>query len=197
MANSFVTIQDYSQCLEDLLTKVIKNIQVVYSPVTLIWEQYQKQKDGKIKLPFISFFPGTEYQLDLENVSKPEYDLGRVRRPIDHTHSQKDQTLKVNISYYFEIVAQKRLEAEQILTELLFWFQSNQQITINRNGEEYDFTFLVDPTITDNSNYDNYHEEGMIYRFTVPINVEFHLFRSRMYNTVVKTIIDIKEVNDG
>lgn len=139
---------------------------------------------------------GTEYQLDLEDVSQPEYRIGRIGRNIKEDKTQKDQTLKINLTYYFEIVAQKRLEAEQILTELLFWFQSNQQINIIRNDENYDFTFLVDPTITDNSNYDNYHEEGMIYRFTVPINAEIHVFRSKMYNTVEKTIIDIKEVKD-
>lgn len=197
MANRFVTIQDYSKALEELITKVFKGGSVVYGPIQLVWEQYQKQKDGKITLPFISFFPSTEYTLDLENTSQPDYQLGNLPRFKDDKNLMRDQSIKVNINYYFEIVAQERATAEQLLTELIFWFQRNQQVSLTRDEERFDFTFLVDPTITDNSNYDNYHEEGMIYRFTIPIGTEIYLFRSKLYRKAEKAIIDIKEVNDN
>ena len=90
--------------------------------------------------------------------------------------------------------ATTRLEAEEIMQELLFWLHHNQQVEIEYQGVQLSFSFDLASEIVDNSDLVSYTSNGKLYRYTYGIQIHAVLLRSENYFTVIKPNINVDEL---
>ena len=197
----------YGEALKSLLNKVFSG-DVVLEPVDTAFEYAIKQTDNGLKLPFISIYPNESILLDKKNNAMPSYSEGiQFQNPMvtyndDGSLKGTNQRLAKNVKFLYIIIgyqldvwATTRLEAEQVIQELLFWLYHNQQIDIEYQGVNLSFSFDIGDEIINNSDLMSYNNIGKIYRYTHNIQVHATLLRSENYFTVIKPNIKIEELN--
>lgn len=184
----------YSVALEKLVKSVLKCGSVIYAPIDQVYEMATKQTDNNLKFPFVSFYQQTGYDINWRGTTMPNYNRGRStikQTEKDSRFAINTQSMEITMGYIFEVIAEDRDTVEELLKELLFFFLSQQEVSVKYRDREYLMTFRLDDTFTDNTNLALYSQEGRLYRYSFNIVVSGQLFRSENYFNVCKPIINI------
>lgn len=197
----------YSEALKKLLSEVF-NGSVVMENVDTAFKYAIEQTNNNLKLPFISFYPDNTITLDKKNNAMPSYSEGmQFMNPIvtynedgsvkgfNDRLAKNTQFLYIIIGYQLDVWASTRLEAEQVMQELIFWLHQNQQISIEYQGVKLNFSFDLGNDIVDNSDLVAYINNGKMYRYTYNILLHATLLRSENYFTVIKPNIEVTNFN--
>lgn len=199
----------YSEALQNLFKNVF-NGDVIVKPANESFEYAIKQSENDLKFPFISFYPDNTMYLDNKNNAMPTYTEGmQYQNPMpiyneDGSYKSTNDRLSKNaeylyilIGYQIDIWGTNRYDTETLMKELLFWLLHNQQVISKYNGEDYYFTFSLNPEIVDNSDLTTYQTNGKLYRYTCSIQLQAALIRSENYFTVIKPNIKVEELKDN
>lgn len=202
----FSSFSKYGEALKELLKQCF-NGDVIMEPTDTAFQYAVKQTKNKIKFPFISFYPANTIYLDNKNSGMPAYHYGLdYQNPLPVYN--KDGSLKgvnkrlaknaeflyILMSYQIDVWALSRLEAEQVLQELIFWLYQNQQVEVEYNNQKLAFSFEIDDNVIDNSDLASYMSNGKMYRYTCGIELQGTIMRSENYFTVIKPNVKIEEL---
>lgn len=196
----------YGEALKKLLESVFKG-SIIMEPVDTAFQYAIKQTSNKLTFPFISFYPDNTIDLDKKNISMPSYTEGvAFQNPlpvynddgslkgINKRLAKNAKFLYIILGYQLDVWATTRLEAEQVMQELVFWLYENQQIEIQYQGVNLSFTFDLANSIVDNSDLTAYTTNGKLYRYTFGIQVHATLLRSENYFTVINPNVTVEEL---
>lgn len=196
----------YGEALKKILEQVF-NGAVVMEPVDTAFQYAIKQTNNNLKLPMISFYPDSTITLDKKNNAMPSYSEGLgFQNPLNIYNddgslkgtnerlAKNAKFLYIIIGYQLDVWATTRLEAEQVMQELIFWLYHNQQVQINYQGVDLVFSFDLGGEIIDNSDLLSYTNNGKMYRYTCGIQVHATLLRSENYFTVINPNIKVDEL---
>lgn len=196
----------YGEALKKLIKEVF-NGAVVMEPVETAFQYAIKQTENNLELPMISFYPDNTVQLDRKNNAMPSYDEGlQFQNPMptynkDGSFNKYNKRLAKNakflyiiIGYQIDVWATTRLEAEEVMQELVFWLFQNQQVSVEHLGVNLEFSFDLANEIIDNSDLVSYQTNGKLYRYTYGIQVHATLLRSENYFTVIKPNVEVDEL---
>lgn len=189
------------------LKHVLKDVfsgDVIMEPVNTAFEYATKQTDGKLKFPFISFYPNSNILLDNSNNSMDQYHDGmKFENPMtifdeegkvvgQNKRLAKNQNfLYIIIGYQIDIWGTDRLSTEQVMQELIFWLYRNQQVNVKLMDEDLCFTFSIDNQIIDNSDLTLYQTQGKLYRYTLSIDLQGVLLQTQNFFTLLHPIIKV------
>ena len=106
--------------------------------------------------------------------------------------------LYIDIGYQIDIWGLDRKSTEEVAQELIFWLFENQQISVEYNGDQLDFSFVVPDTLIDNTDLVSYKTNGKLYRDTLRVQATVVIMRSENYFNVLKPTIDegVKNIKD-
>ncbi len=196
----------YGEALKALLKECF-NGDVIMEPIDTAFAYATKQTKNNLKFPFISFYPANTIYIDRKNSGMPAYHFGLdYQNPlpiynedgslkgVNKRLAKNAEFLYIIMSYQIEVWATSRIEAEEVMQELLFWLYQNQQVDLEYNGEHLAFSFEIDDNIIDNSDLTSYVNNGKIYRYTCGIELQGAIIRSENYFTVIKPKIEIEEL---
>ena len=188
------------------LIKSVFNGDVIYTPVDEAFEYAVKQTENNVKFPFISFYTNPNILLDNSNNSMDQYHDGmNFQNPMTIYDEQgkkvgtnerlaKNQSfLYIILGYQIDVWGTDKYMTEQLARELVFWLYENQQISTKLQDEELNFTFEIDNQIVDNSDLASYQSQGKLYRFTLNINLQGVLLRTRNFFTLLKPEIVVNK----
>jgi len=186
-------IAKYDEAFKELISQVFAG-KVILAPTDRAFELYINQTQGeKIKFPFISLFPSGPYNSVNNNFASSHIGHPAYRSAIiydDNTLEKKGQNklmqnfyqvMYFDIPYSIECWSNNRIQALQLVQELIFWLNSQGEVKIQYKNNEYTANMTINNTITDNTGYTNYANIGNIYRFTLNINIEAPVFRTQNY----------------
>lgn len=202
----YSSFSKYGEALKSLLNECFKG-NVIMEPVDTAFQYAIKQTKNKIEFPFISFYPSNTIYIDNKNSGMPAYHYGlEYQNPmliynddgslkgINKRLAKNAEFLYIIMSYQIDIWAISRLEAEEVLQELIFWLYQNQQVEVEYNKEKLAFSFEIDDNIIDNSDLTSYMNNGKLYRYTCGIDIHGTIIRSENYFTVIKPNVKIEEL---
>lgn len=202
----YSSISKYGEGFKKLLNKSFSG-NVIMEPVDTAFQYAIKQTKNDLKLPFISFYPDNTIYIDNKNSGMPAYSFGKayqnplpiyddngVLKGVNKRLAKNAEFLYILIGYQIDVWATTRLEAEEVLQELIFWLYKNQQVEIDVNGDILAFTFEIGDNIVDNSDLTSYMSNGKMYRYTCNIQLQGTIMRTENYFTVVKPKIEIEKL---
>lgn len=202
----YTNFSKYSEALQKLIQNVFSG-SVILEPVDTAFQYAVKQTNDKIKFPMISIYPNSTIQLDRKNISMPSYKEGiPFQNPMkvynedgslkgtNEKLAKNAKFLYIIIGYQIDVWATSRIEAEEVMQELLFWLHHNQQVEIEYQGMKLYFSFDLGSEIIDNSDLVAYQTNGKMYRFTYGIQTHATLLRSENYFTVIYPNITVEEL---
>ena len=202
----YTNFSKYSEALQKLIQNVFSG-SVILEPVDTAFQYAVKQTNDKIKFPMISIYPNSTIQLDRKNISMPSYKEGiPFQNPMkvynedgslkgtNEKLAKNAKFLYIIIGYQIDVWATSRIEAEEVMQELLFWLHHNQQVEIEYQGMKLYFSFDLGSEIIDNSDLVAYQTNGKMYRFTYGIQTHATLLRSENYFTVIYPNIAVEEL---
>lgn len=196
----------YGEALKELLKKVFSG-DVIMEPVDTAFKYAIQQTNNNLKLPMISFYPDNTINLDKKNISMPSYREGlefQNPMPIYNDDGSLKSTsqrlaksvkfLYIILGYQIDVWATTRLEAEEVMQELIFWLYHNQEVKTTYQGIDLTFSFDLADSIVDNSDLTSYTESGKLYRYTYGIRVHSTLMRSENYFTVLHPNVKVEKL---
>ena len=176
-------------------------------PVDTAFKYAIQQTNNNLKLPMISFYPDNTINLDKKNISMPSYREGlefQNPMPIYNDDGSLKSTsqrlaksvkfLYIILGYQIDVWATTRLEAEEVMQELVFWLYHNQEVKTTYQGIDLTFSFDLADSIVDNSDLTSYTESGKLYRYTYGIRVHSTLMRSENYFTVLHPNVKVEKL---
>lgn len=197
----------YGEALKKLLQSVFSG-SVILEPVDTAFRYATEQTNNDLKFPFISIYPDNTVTLDKKNISMPSYHEGfQFQNPMpiynedgslkgtNERLAKNAKFLYIIIGYQIDVWATTRLEAEEVMQELVFWLYHNQQIEVQYQNVSLVFSFDLADTIVDNSDLVSYTNNGKMYRYTYGIQVHATLLRSENYFTVIHPNIKVEKIN--
>ena len=197
----------YSEALKTLLQNVFSG-SVILEPVDTAFRYATEQTNNDLKFPFISIYPDNNITLDKKNISMPSYNEGlQYQNPLpiynddgslkgtNERLAKNAKFLYIIIGYQIDVWATTRLEAEEVMQELVFWLYHNQQLEVQYQNTTLSFSFDLADTIVDNSDLLSYTNSGKMYRYTYGIQVHATLLRSENYFTVITPNIKVEKLN--
>lgn len=199
----FSNFSKYGEALKELIKECFSG-QVIMEPVDTAFDYAAKQTENDIKFPFISFYPDPNISIDKKNNSMPGYREGfQFQNPMniyndDGSFKETNERLAKNVQFLYIIIgyqldvwASTRLEAEEVMQELLFWLHNNQQVQTKYQGVDLSFSFDIADSIVDNSDLASYSNSGKLYRYTTSIQIHAVLQRSENYFTILHPNIEV------
>ena len=196
----------FGEGFKSLISSVF-NGDTIYAPVDEEFEYATKQTENKVRFPFISFYVNPNILLDNSNNSMDQYHDGmNFQNPLKIYNEQgkeigtnerlaKNQNfLYIILGYQIDIWGTDRYSTEQLAQELIFWLYENQQISTKLQGEDLNFTFEIDNQLIDNSDLALYQSQGKLYRFTLNINLQGVLLRTKNFFTLLKPKVVVNEL---
>lgn len=196
----------YGEALKELLKKVFSG-DVIMEPVDTAFKYAIQQTNNNLKLPMISFYPDNTINLDKKNISMPSYREGlEFQNPmpiynddgsLKNTSQRLAKSVKflyIILGYQIDVWATTRLEAEEVMQELVFWLYHNQEVKTTYQGIDLAFSFDLADSIVDNSDLTSYTESGKLYRYTYGIRVHSTLMRSENYFTVLHPNVKVEKL---
>ncbi len=197
----------YGEALKKLLQGVFSG-SVILEPVDTAFRYATEQTNNDLKFPFISIYPDNTITLDKKNISMPSYHEGfQFQNPMpiynddgslkgtNERLAKNAKFLYIIIGYQIDVWATTRLEAEEVMQELVFWLYHNQQVEVQYQNVSLVFSFDLADTIVDNSDLVSYTSNGKMYRYTYGIQVHATLLRSENYFTVIHPNIKVEKIN--
>lgn len=197
----------YGEALKKLLQDIFSG-SVILEPVDTAFRYATKQTNNDLKFPFISIYPDNTITLDKKNISMPSYHEGfQFQNPMpiynddgslkgtNERLAKNAKFLYIIIGYQIDVWATTRLEAEEVMQELVFWLYHNQQVEVQYQNVSLVFSFDLADTIVDNSDLVSYTSNGKMYRYTYGIQVHATLLRSENYFTVIHPNIKVEKIN--
>jgi len=196
-------IAKYDEAVKELLSQVFAG-NVILAPSDRAFELYVNQQNDKLHFPFISIFPSSNGYTRVNknfaqsNIGNP---INRAAILFNNDTLKKTGQTKLmqnfyqvqyyNIPYIIDCWSTNRIQALQLVQELMFWLQSQGQILINYKDKKYTANLTIDDTIADNTSYTSYSDLGNIYRFTIAINIEAPVFRTQNYLNITKSELEV------
>lgn len=197
----------YGEALKKLLQDIFSG-SVILEPVDTAFRYATEQTNNDLKFPFISIYPDNTITLDKKNISMPSYHEGfQFQNPMpiynddgslkgtNERLAKNAKFLYIIIGYQIDVWATTRLEAEEVMQELVFWLYHNQQVEVQYQNISLVFSFDLADTIVDNSDLVSYTSNGKMYRYTYGIQVHATLLRSENYFTVIHPNIKVEKIN--
>lgn len=197
----------YGEALKKLLQDIFSG-SVILEPVDTAFRYATEQTNNDLKFPFISIYPDNTITLDKKNISMPSYHEGfQFQNPMpiynddgslkgtNERLAKNAKFLYIIIGYQIDVWATTRLEAEEVMQELVFWLYHNQQVEVQYQNVSLVFSFDLADTIVDNSDLVSYTSNGKMYRYTYGIQVHATLLRSENYFTVIHPNIKVEKIN--
>lgn len=196
------SIAKYDVALQELFEQVFAG-SVILAPVDRAFDLYVGQQKDTIKFPFISLFPSGGYtrvnrNFQQSNIGNPIYRAAILRD--DTTLEKKGQTpnmqnfyqvMYYNIPYSIECWSTNRIQALQLVQELLFWLQTQGQVLVKYKEHQYHANMTVSDDIQDSTSYTSYADLGNVYRFTLNISIEAPVFRTANYLNITKVDLEL------
>lgn len=197
----------YDEGIRTMIDQVFAG-RVILAPNDRAFDLYIDQTKEKLKFPFISIFPSNGYTRINKN-----YSASNIGEPINRAAKlYNDLTLKYegvtpytqnfyqfmyfNIPYRLDCWSTDRIEALQLVQELVFWLQAQGQIKVIYKDKTLTCNLTVDDTIADNSTYTEYANIGNLYDFTFTITLEAPILRTQNYLNITSSDLELnmKEV---
>ena len=202
-------IAQYDEALKELLSQVFAG-SVILAPADRAFELYLNQQKEEIHFPFISIFPSGGYQRTNKNwaASNIGQPILRAAQLYEDSTLKKTGTTKsmqnfyqymyFNIPYSIDCWSTNRIEALQLVQELVFWLQTQGEVKIRYKGHEYTANMIVEDAIGDSTAYTSYSNLGNIYRFTLNIVLDAPVFRTQNYLNITQTdvVVTLKDIPD-
>lgn len=163
-----------------------------------------KQEKDKIKFPFISLFPSGDYTNVNKNYTASNIGIPTKRQALlynDDTLSYKGQSstmqnfyqmLMYNIPYAISCWSTNRIQALQLVQELMFWFNAQREVIVKYKHQTYKCNIQIGDTIGDRSSYISYSDQGNIYRFDIAISIDAPVYRTQNYLNITDTNLEIQ-----
>lgn len=202
-------IAKYDEAVKELLSQVFAG-SVILAPADRALELYINQKQDKVHFPFISLFPASTGYTRINrnymqsNIGNP---INRAAQLFNGDTLEKTGQTKLmqnfyqvqyyNIPYTIECWSTNRIQALQLVQELVFWLQSQGEVLVNYKTNKYTANMTVADSIMDNTAYTSYTNIGNIYRFTININIEAPVFRTQNYLNLSKSVVEITLKEDS
>lgn len=202
-------IAQYDEAVKELLSQVFAG-SVILAPVDRAFELYLNQQKEEIHFPFISLFPAGGYQRTdknwaASNIGKAIYRAAEVYedttlKKIGNNKNMQNfyQYMYFNIPYTIDCWSTNRIEALQLVQELLFWLQTQGEVKVKYKGHEYTANMTIDDSIEDSTSYTSYSNLGNIYRFTLTVIINAPVFRTQNYLNITQAdvVVTLKDVPD-
>lgn len=196
----------YDEAVKQLLKQVFAG-KVILAPYERAFELFITQEKETIKFPFISLFPVRGYRMTNRNfaqakIGNPVYRQAQLynsdtlsKEGVSNTMQNFYQYLCFDILYQIECWSTNRVEALQLVQELMFWLTAQGQVLVSYKEHKMTCNLSIDDSITDNSTYTDYENIGNIYRFTIEITIEAPVFRTQNYLNITSAemVIEMKE----
>lgn len=188
----------YDEALKSLLSQVFAG-SVILAPSDRAFELFTKQQKDTVKFPFISLFPTQGYTEVSKNWAQTHVGYPVHRQGIlynDDTLKKEGQSAVMQNFYqlmYFEIPyiiscwSSNRIQALQLVQELMFWMKAQSEVLIQYKKKIYKANFQIDDSITDSSQYDMYSDQGNLYRFDIVIAINGPVMRTQNYLNITNT----------
>jgi hypothetical protein len=198
--NTIGGLSIYDNALESKLLAIYPK--VVSAPPDNAFER--SNENGKIKLPFISFYRMSN-PVNFEEFNHYESFRGRkVGYRTDGNDSYTSQLLMeglpVTITYQIDIWAQSREYADGIYRELVFYLTTHPNLTIKVPNIDSDLDFALKLTDCDTStDYDSFTDKNIIHRYTLT----YELDNARMFfdnesaNLIKEIPVKLVNLNDN
>ena len=87
-----------------------------------------------------------------------------------------------------------RHTVEDTVQELIFWLYVNKTVSTKILNEDLEFTFTISPQIIDNSDLTTYMTNGKLYRYTLSIEVQGTLQRTKNFFTLHHPNTNVEEL---
>lgn len=197
----------YDEAFRKLISQVFAG-HVVLAPTDRAFELYINESGDKLKFPFISIFPTGDY--NRVNVNFAQSHIGdRAHRQaivydddtIEKVGVSKKmqnfyQVMYFNIPYTIVCWSNNRVQALQLVQELLFWLDTQGKVKVQYKDQEYDANLVLGRLIKDDSGYTDYANIGNIYRFSITINIEAPVIRTQNYLNISSIPFNLKLTDD-
>lgn len=196
----------YDESIKKLLSQVFAG-SVILAPVERAFELFIKQEKDNIKFPFISLFPYGGYEEINQNYHQSNIGIPAMRQAkiynddtLEYQGTSKTmqnfyQALYFNIPYTISCWSKNRIQALQLVQELMFWLKAQREVKVQYNEHIYLCNLSIDSNIVDSSNYQAYTEQGSLYRFDINISIQAPVYRTQNYLNIKETdlVIELKE----
>lgn len=196
----------YDEALKTLLAQAFAG-SVILAPSDRAFELFIGQQKDKVKFPFISLFPTQGYTETSKNWVQTHVGYPASRKAViynDDTLKKEGQSAVMQNFYqlmYFQIPyviscwSSNRIQALQLVQELMFWLKAQSEVVIQYRSKMYKANFQIDDSITDSSQYTAYTEQGNIYRFDIVVAIDGPVMRTQNYLNIteVNFKLDLKE----
>lgn len=200
-------IAQYDEALKELLSQVFAG-NVILAPTDRAFELYLNQQKDEIHFPFISLFPAGGYQRTeknwaASNIGKPIYRAAQIYddatlKKLGNNKNMQNfyQYMYFNIPYTIDCWSTNRIEALQLVQELLFWLQTQGEVKVKYKGHEHTANMTIDDSIDDSTSYTSYSNLGNIYRFTLTVIINAPVFRTQNYLNITQTdvVVTLKDI---
>ena len=97
------------------------------------------------------------------------------------------QAMYFNIPYAIECWSSNRIQALQLVQELMFWLKAQREVLVSYKEILFKANLQVGSDIQDNSAYVSYPDLGNIYRFTIQIVIQAPVYRTANYLNITNT----------
>lgn len=198
----------YDEAFKKLISQVFAG-QVILAPQERAFDLYINQtKDDKIKFPFISLFPLGNYTRIHKNFAASHigerinrqaiiYDNDTIEKKGNNKLMQNFyQLLYFDIPYQLVCWSNNRIQALQLVQELMFWLDTQGQVLVQYKDNKYTANLTIDNKILDNTGYTDYANLGNIYRFIITINIQAPVLRTQNYLNINKVPFELKLQDD-
>lgn len=191
-------IAKYDEALRTLLSQVFAG-KVILAPSDRAFELYIGQVQEEIKFPFISLFPSGGYTEINQNYMQTNVGIPAYRQALlynDDTLKYEGQSptmqnfyqaMYFNIPYAIECWSSNRIQALQLVQELMFWLKAQREVLVSYKEILFKANLQVGSDIQDNSAYVSYPDLGNIYRFTIQIVIQAPVYRTANYLNITNT----------
>lgn len=197
----------YDEALRKLLSQVFAG-NVVLAPVERAIELSVGQTRSKPKFPFISIFPTQGYTMSSNNFMQTNIGIPALRAAHIYNKDtlQKEgstfkmqnfyQMMMFDIPYVISCWSTNRVQALQLIQELLFWLKAQGQVKVIYKEHKLNANLIISDTITDGSAYTSYADLGNLYRFDLTITIQAPVYRTANYLNITNTDFELKLKED-
>lgn len=188
----------YDEGLRKLISQVFAG-KVILAPSDRAFDLFIDQSKSTLRFPFISMFPSNGYtrtnkNFSASNIGQAVYRAARVfddttLRQVGNAATMQNfyQYMYFDIPYQIDCWSSNRMEALQLIQELMFWLTAQGQVKVIYSDNILTCNLTLSDVITDNSTYTEYENIGNLYRFTLTINLEAPVLRTTNYLNITNS----------
>lgn len=192
----------YDEALVEDLRTLTKDTRIHIVPPDNLFRLVGRIVEDEIKMPLISL-ARTGWQLTDSRPHTVKFDGALAGYNDESNKLKRVQALPINISYQLDVWTKTRLENDNILRELIFYYSTNPTLSVKIGyglDIDHNFNVFIDNDIEDNSDIVEHKNRGEYFRQTISLYTDdAYLWKSSSrYPTFVHSSdIDLIEDYNG